>query len=68
MPSRKAIAQAVSQLAKSGRTVLFSSHYPDEISSLASRVLLLRNGVLSEKLVDSFAENSAENIYRLMFE
>lgn len=68
MPSRKAIADAVAQLAKSGRTVLFSSHYPDEISSLAGRVLLLRNGAISEKSVAAAAGNSAESIYRMMFE
>ena len=68
MLSRRSIAEAVAALVKRGRTVLFSSHYPDEISLLANRVLLLRNGSISERAVNDASENSTESIYRMMFE
>ncbi len=43
---RAEVVQTLSALKEAGKTLLFASHRPDEVISLASRVLVLEKGVI----------------------
>ncbi|KAA0217391.1 MAG: ABC transporter ATP-binding protein [Leptolyngbya sp. PLA3] len=46
---RDAVMQSLVALKQRGKTILFASHRPDEVSSLADRVLVLERGRLVEQ-------------------
>ena len=50
MPSRQAITSALVNLKQNGKSILFSSHYPDEVSALATRLLVLRDGKITDDI------------------
>ncbi len=47
LPSRQAIISALFNLKNEGKSILFSSHYPDEVSTLATRLLVLKDGQIT---------------------
>jgi len=49
-PSRVALRQEILECARGGATVLMASHDLDEVQRMATRVVLLRNGVVEEVL------------------
>ncbi len=69
MPSRQAITSALLNLKQSGKSILFSSHYPDEVSALATRLLVLRDGSITDdidmNIFTTPAERLSEAIHRL---
>ena len=71
MPSRQAINTALRSLQQEGKAIMFSSHYPDEISVLATKLLILKEGnITSDYCFDALnspTERMAEAIRQLTF-
>jgi ABC-2 type transport system ATP-binding protein len=69
LPSRQAIISALFNLKNEGKSILFSSHYPDEVSTLATRLLVLKDGQITTDFnMESLAtpeERLTEAIHRL---
>lgn len=61
--SRQLLLQAVQQLAASGKTLLYTSHYLQEIEQIANRILVLQQGRL---VLDVAAAALAANQTQLM--
>lgn len=61
--SRQLLLQAVQQLAVSGKTLVYTSHYLQEIEQIANRILVLQHGRL---VLDVAADALAANQTQLM--
>lgn len=65
--SRKYILDAIEGLRKEGRTVIFTSHYIDEMESLCDRLAIIDRGIIKsigtvKELKDSYGMESIEDI------
>jgi ABC-type multidrug transport system ATPase subunit len=45
---RRSVVETLKRLRKTGKTLVFASHRPDEIAALADRVLVLENGRITQ--------------------
>lgn len=71
--SRKFIMEAVRNLKRDGRTVIFTSHYIDEMESLCDRIAIINKGRIPaigtvEELKEQYSAESTEEILLKLIE